>query len=81
MINELNLLILFGTTLLIVAVVANMRFKVQRRLTVYERVLKDADNNHPHIMPATPGEASLRHSSPSDSVDIHAAISPQKIEQ
>ena len=81
MINELNILILFGLALFIVAVLANMRFKVQRRLTIYERVLIYADNNNPHIMHATPGQVSHRHWTSIDAVDIHAAISNKKIEE
>ena len=81
MINELNLLILFGLALLTVAVLANMRFKVQRRLTIYERVLNYAENENHHIMHATSVQASLKHYSSIDAVDIHAAMPHQKMEE
>lgn len=77
MINELNVLIIFGLALLIVAVIVGMRMKLQSRLAMYANVLKYVDNENPHInqyLQARHRQPSFCHPAVIDAFDKGAAI-------
>lgn len=82
MVNELNILILFGLAFLAVVALVSLRVRFQRRLAKYANVLKYADSNNPNIVHANhimPEQSALRSSSATDPVNIQETMQQKNI--
>ena len=83
MVNELNILILFGLALLTVVATVSLRVRFQRRLVKYANVLKYADSKNPnivHVNHLMPEQSALRSSSATDPVNIQETMQLKKVE-
>lgn len=83
MVNELNILILFGLALLIVVATVSLRARFQRRLAIYANVLKYADSkisNIVHVYHVMSEQSALRSSSATDPVNIQETMQQKNVE-